>query len=392
MRYVVIGNINSGKTTLAKKLSELLPYHKNIAIDDYRIQFGDGTLLGEEKARAEFAQAVNNHPDAIVECSGGGLVAQAVIDMLDRNSVIVFRLSTPASVCLSRLAQKDFSKIPYPSFNERIEDTIIRLDSEFSSGQIDELWRKVALKIVVVYNESFIDEFPFTHYELLDEIRRKISSIDSSSYLVSFGSLGRGELKKTSDIDLFLMTNQSVHEWYMRLKSNSNFELQVMGNQISINQSYSVFAELVLISDLNQLSKFYFMSEIKDSTPTVLLGTDQLIMDLQDILNHYHYSIEDEIAYTKARLQYYVDSLSRIIAKGDVYKFYFHSNIIVHEIVRLSAFARKQHEFNYLPRMAESLIKSSDWSIILYRMFDDMNEYNTHIKAYVSQLFAQLTI
>jgi len=46
---LLIGNMYSGKTTLAKELEKKTKF-KRFSIDDYRIKYGDGTVPGENKA------------------------------------------------------------------------------------------------------------------------------------------------------------------------------------------------------------------------------------------------------------------------------------------------------------------------------------------------------
>ena len=50
------GSNGSGKSTLCSVLAVALPDHPVLAIDDYRMRHGDGTLAGEERASASLTQ------------------------------------------------------------------------------------------------------------------------------------------------------------------------------------------------------------------------------------------------------------------------------------------------------------------------------------------------
>ena len=67
-----IGAVCSGKTTVAKILKNVFGF-VYLAIDDYRVKFGDGSLEGEKLAYQHFIQDVNSIESElpiVVECTG----------------------------------------------------------------------------------------------------------------------------------------------------------------------------------------------------------------------------------------------------------------------------------------------------------------------------------
>ena len=59
MRIIVVGNVASGKSTIAQKLAKALNV-KHTGIDYYRKQFADGTVMGENRAKKEFINRFTN--------------------------------------------------------------------------------------------------------------------------------------------------------------------------------------------------------------------------------------------------------------------------------------------------------------------------------------------
>lgn len=389
MRYIVIGNINSGKSTFSKHLKEFFPNHRFIAIDDYRKQFGDGTIAGEEHAKNRFALDVRDNTNAIVECSGGGPVAEALINHLHKNSVVIIHIDTLLEECIKRLKEKDFTKIPYPPVQEKIENTLVRIDGEFKSGRIQLLWRHVAIAWHTITDITELGKIPLNHYQLLGDVISCVKSFDPSASLFSFGSLARGELNPNSDIDLFVITEKLVGQLAEYLEKDLQLPIETMGNQISVFAPDNLLLELVVIKELKDASKFYSTSMIKRVDKTVYLGNDSLVIELQKILDNYTYSVEEDIQFTKARLSYYVKSLPRLINKGDDYKYYFHSNIIIHEVIRLIAFAKHHIAFNYLPKMARKYLSDEEWETLQYHLFEDKEDHYKRVKQLVDKILSQ---
>ena len=159
MKIFVLGNINSGKSYVVSKLKKIFPDYPVLAIDEYRINHSNGSIDSELKTRNLFANDILKHNNAIIEYSGGSIITNLFINELKINSFIIIEVTEDVNVCLKRIQNKDFSKIPYPIFEESLEDTIIRLDKEFKNDSVK-----------TNFKDKFLHRF-------------KISSIDDLSIL-----------------------------------------------------------------------------------------------------------------------------------------------------------------------------------------------------------------
>jgi len=378
MKIFVVGNINSGKSHVVKQLTEVFPDYQILAIDEYRIAKGDGSLEKEHEIRKMFAHDIICAKDAIIEFSGGQNITRLFIDNLDINSFLVIEVLEDVNVCLQRIKDKDFSKIPYPKFDEKIDQTIIRLDQEFKDNAIDIAFESKYLKKYKVKSSERIEELPLKQYEMTIMIREMFMGGDYR--LVAFGSLGRGEMSKTSDVDLFLMTKESVAKVLERLQSQFPVETEcaVQKNMIAVYYQDQL-AEVKVVDQLEAMQLFYIKSEIKDRTKTILIGDKTFIDSFNSVLDAYKFDFTEEFEYTLARLIYYVKSLNRIRLKGDDYMFFFHNNIVIHEYIRLSYFMHDQRSYAYLPRKALSYIDEETFSKMIYKCGDNQQEHQVRI-------------
>ena len=113
-KILIIGTLGSGKTTLAELLAREsgFPY---ASIDTCRIQYGDGTVYGEERAREHFLALCRKSTPGILEFSGMGPHVEEVRDNLlcSMIPVSVIWLVLPLDTCIARASQRQ-KKIPAP--------------------------------------------------------------------------------------------------------------------------------------------------------------------------------------------------------------------------------------------------------------------------------------
>src|SRR5690554_5296707 len=204
MRIFVVGNINAGKSYVANKLKQLFPTYHILAIDTYRKSLSDGTLSKELMVRKQFAQDILKYPDAIIEFSGGTTITDYFIDAIEKNSFIIIEVQAPLKLCLQRIKDKRFSETPYPKFNETIEETIIRLHKLFNEGLINQSFKHKFLHKFVISSQDDITKLPLYQYQNALTIRNLFKG--RCQALIAYGSLGRHDLNRLSDIDLFLLT------------------------------------------------------------------------------------------------------------------------------------------------------------------------------------------
>lgn len=384
MRIFVVGNINAGKSFVIDKLSKIFKSYEIISIDGFRRIYGDGTLEKEYYAREKFIESILKHENCIVEYSGGKTITELFIDKLKTNSFIVFEIIEKVEVCLNRISSKDFSKTPYPKFSESLENTIIRLDQEYKSGCIQENFKDKYLKKFDVNSSMEISSLPLYQYELA----LKVSTIlfDTKDTLISYGSLARDMLTLYSDIDLFLITNKSVsqiHETLKRHFGGSKFILQ--RNQIDLYDQQQL-VELTVVTDIKDIRKYYRSGLITDVRKTLLFGDSSALSTLSEYAVSSNHNLIEEFDYTISRLDYYCESLKRLIPKMDEYKYYFHSNIVIHEYVRLEYFISGGRAFAYLPKNANRLINDISLNQMVYHFGDNQLEHYERLRTLVDSL------
>ncbi|MGI6769164.1 MAG: nucleotidyltransferase domain-containing protein [Bacilli bacterium] len=387
MRIFVVGNINAGKSYIVSKLVKKYPLYKVLSIDEFRKKYSDSTIEKELETRKIFADEIINSKDAIIEFSGGNTIASLFIDKLRVNSCVVLEVEENLDICLERINTKDFSKIPYPAFNESLSETIIRLDFEFKNNCIESNFNNKILYHYKINSSINIDDLPLDQYEmtirLVDELENKYDC------LFAFGSLGRGELNKYSDVDIFLKTKDSIAIVENKIKEIfPNSEIIIQRDQIAIYiQNYLL--EINIITNLKEAQLFYVKSEIKNIDRTILLGDDKLKLELEKLLNDYIYNFKEELAFTISRLKYYVKSLPRIMGKKDLYKYYFHNNIIIHEYVKLIYFINGNRSYSYLPRYAYEMVDLNIWRKLIYTFEEDQEKHYNNIKKLTDDIISR---
>jgi hypothetical protein len=384
VRLFVVGNINAGKSFVVNKLKNLYPNYPVLSIDEYRKQFADGTIEKEEATRKLFADDIVKYCNAIIEFSGGSTISSLFVERLRMNSVVVLEVKKTVDKCIDRLAQKDFSTIPYPKYSERIEDTIKRLDEEFAKGAIDQNFKETVLGKLIINSNDDLKELPLKQYEQTIHLVERLEGQYSSMF--AFGTMGRRKLNRYSDVDLFLWTQDPVEIVQSRIISlYPNAEIILQKNQIAVFND-GVLIEINVIKELREAQLFYKKSEIRNVRETVLLGDNQLIESLQELLDTYKDDFRDEFIFTMERLKYYVNSLPRISLKGDLYKYYFHSNIVVHEYLKLSYFLKGFKEYSYLPKNAHQFLSENEWGSLLYSFGNKQKEHYNTVKELVEEL------
>ncbi len=130
---------------------------------------------------------------------------------------------------------------------------------------------------------------------------------------------------------------------------------------------------------------YYVNSMVKCSEATVIKGDADLVQALQTAIDDFSFNEEKMIEQTIKRLIFFVLSLDNIAKKGDDYKFFFHNNIIIHEIIRLQLFSKGVFQYNYLPKMALDKLEGIDIKNILYDFNIDKQKHIKNIKAITAE-------
>jgi hypothetical protein len=92
------------------------------------------------------------------------------------------------------------------------------------------------------------------------------------------------------------------------------------------------------------------------------------------------------------RLEYFNLSLKRLIKKQDDYKYFFHTNIIIHEYIRLTYFMTGKREYGYLPVDALNYISHDVFQKLIYNVGDDKFKHSKSVNSLVRQILEQASL
>jgi len=139
MKVLIIGNIASGKSTLITSLRVKFPNWGVAAIDDFRVEYSDGTITGECLARSYFYKAINNTDSQFIECVGIGEVFREVHRYLGQCNapILVVVVKCKLKICVERLQQRK-SNIPFPHDFKRAFDMQLRASEALTISYIKE--------------------------------------------------------------------------------------------------------------------------------------------------------------------------------------------------------------------------------------------------------------
>lgn len=384
MKIFILGNINSGKSYVITKLKNIFPNYQILTIDNYRIKYADGSLEKELETRKLFADDILKYDNAIIEFSGGKTITDLFINELKVNSFIIIEVYEDVNVCIKRIKDKDFSKVPYPVFEESLENTIIRLDQEYKNDILKTNFKDKYLHHFKISSYDDLTLLPLKQYAEALKISHHLNVGYKS--IIAYGSLGRHKMNINSDVDMFLLTEKSIKDVYkdlLLIYPTSKFLF--LNNQIVIYHEEQLI-ELAVINNLNDIELYYVKSEIENIDKTILIGYDTYHKEIKNIVSSYKYSFIDDFNYTINRLEYFNLSLERLIKKKDEYKYFFHTNIIIHEYIRLKYFMTDKREFSYLPIESFNYISKDIFKKLVYNIGDNQIEHSKNVNILVKEV------
>jgi predicted nucleotidyltransferase len=333
-----------------------------------------------------------------IECTGLGPLGAKLASALAPKSILILLVDTHLETCLRRIEDKDYSDTPYPPFAESLENTVARIDSEIQAGAVYDLWSEKALFIHRVSGQGsesreFTENIALEHYSLVEKIAAIFQGHGEISAAIWFGSGARGEFTRTSDIDLFLETTLGFDEILMLL-SEGGIESRFtdhMGNKLWLDTLNGILVEVSVGQSLEDVDHYFSTSNVSDLRWSILAGGDEVLGYLK--------SIEPKTAVTKAEIRellaeiaYYYRSLDFLIAKSDEYKYYFHSNIILHRIIQLKAIESGRSERIYLPLNACCLFAPGEIENLMYTMGSDMEQHRRYLGEWIASFFNSLSV
>lgn len=105
-----------------------------------------------------------------------------------------------------------------------------------------------------------------------------------------------------------------------------------------------------LSDEISQFDKYFLGSRISDLTECILVDRNGIVRKhLQHILTLPYDDRDALIGTLVGSIQYHLESSSSARRRADAYKFYFLSNIALHELIRLAYVLDGKLEYNYNP-------------------------------------------
>jgi len=146
-KILVIGNINSGKTTVAKMIKERIGC-KLISIDDLRVKYNAESFYNEYLAWSEFLKYCGyefgeeyQDKTILLEFTGCGPHQHAIKRALEKanSSLSIIFIKTKAEKCINRLALKKVYP-PYP-WKSNIIETIKDIEKCLYYHEKNNFWK-----------------------------------------------------------------------------------------------------------------------------------------------------------------------------------------------------------------------------------------------------------
>jgi hypothetical protein len=386
MLVLVVGNINSGKSHAIELIRPFLPEYPVLAIDEYRIRFGDGSLEGELRTRERFVNDVVSSDHVIVELSGMGPLGSMLESRITLKSFIVVHIQETLANCLERIQGKDFSKIPYPKFNETLPDTIARIQHEIEHGDLKKFWEKKALAFFSVSNNQALvqqfNEIPFQLYEKAELVLSKLLSMEEVREIIMYGSIARKSMTVHSDIDLLVSSELSLQDMEDQVSNLPGVTFHdTPDGKVTLYFNH-LLVEIVVVKNLESHAKYYVNSFIEDIEGSIVKGNHKTLDTLLAMQTAFYPNVEEMKSETIKRLVFFVRSLPGIAKKDDAYKYFFHVNIVIHEIIRLEQLLHGDVQFLYLPKQVKkhTILNMSK----LTYCFE--TNYNDHYKSLIQEI------
>ena len=149
MKIHIIGNIASGKSFLAKKLSEKIKY-SILSIDNYRFSTNNFVgISGEKLSWMTFENTVVSTENCITESTGVSYHFQSLITLAPG---LIIKVATPWKQCLknhkARVKNENWQAPPMP-YNFNLSESLQRneyllskivADIEFNPDKEEEFW------------------------------------------------------------------------------------------------------------------------------------------------------------------------------------------------------------------------------------------------------------
>ncbi|ELV8643684.1 hypothetical protein QNE66_003360 [Vibrio vulnificus] len=399
MHIFVFGNLNVGKSTFCKALSEKLPTYTLLSLDCHRQLYSDGSLEGEVLACDKFVDAVANTPNAIVEFTGCGPVAEKLQAALTHKCGILVVITRNMAENIASLDSEKFENVPYPieyKQQQTLVETIEQLEERTSLSALEQAWQGQIWQSYTHDLEqsfhAFWDTFPLEHHDRIERINRFALSETDIDVAVIYGSLGANQVALDSDIDYFIQSSEPASYWLEALQSYFGHEVvhtDILDNKITLRFRTALLIEVVVGKQLSDIALYYRESLIHNCDFTFVKGKVEHRNELISFLEQ-QVSNSNSVASIASELYFLFCSLPKLVKSNDVYKYSFHTMIIRHYAIQLEHLLIGNSAHNYLPKQAAANLPGFPWmSFEIPPKSIDPNQYFS-LHNYLKELFQRL--
>ncbi|EGR1274162.1 TPA: hypothetical protein N2903_003986 [Vibrio parahaemolyticus] len=399
MHIFVFGNLNVGKSTFCKDLCAKLPTYTLLSLDSYRQIYSDGSLKGEELASRKFVDAVVNTPNAIVEFTGCGIVAERLQAALTHKSGILVVITRNMSENISSLDLAKFEKVPYPieyKQQQTLEQTIVQLEDCTTLSALElawqaQIWQSYGYNFEQSFH-SFWMQFPLEHHELTERITKFSLGETRIEAAVIYGSLGANQVATDSDIDYFIQSSTSPSYWLDAFQEHFGggvIHADLLGNKITLRFKSALLVEIVVGKQLSEIELYYRESLIHNCDFTLVKGNLEHRNQLTSFVGK-QAPTKNSVVLIASELYFLFCSLPKLVKSGDAYKYSFHTMIIRHYAIQLEHLLLGNSAHNYLPKQAAVNLPDFPWvSFETSPTSIDSNQYLA-LYQYLKRLFQRL--
>ena len=158
MKIILIGNIASGKSSMAKLLKNKYKNSEIIAIDEIRKKFGDGTMDKEMECKERLIEYVRiGKGMQIIEISGVGELGKRLFNLLQEIEchIIVVYLKVSIEEINKRIIGRLWDT-PIPFKKENIPVAIKYTHEQFETGLLQRLMNRCPKAIYLLFTNRNI--------------------------------------------------------------------------------------------------------------------------------------------------------------------------------------------------------------------------------------------
>lgn len=265
----------------------------------------------------------------------------------------------------------DLNLVIDEKYNFSIIDNILAKSSckkyillKSNNDKLQTIQENNALAVYEINNKEDLNKIPFKQYFYLIKIVEIIHKY--CDCIILYGSIANKTFNNLSDVDLFVTSTYSVEYLKKHIQSHFKFDfIDVLDNKLTIRKS-DVLIELVAVKQIEDNLFYYVNSIIDNEEKTIIKGDSETLKKLTDFNTDFKENNDIDTERIFKRLFYFVLSLQSLIQKKDDYRYFFHTNIILHEFTKLNAIYNDNKQHNYLPKQATEICDLFNHKELIY--------------------------